>query len=338
MWLASVNIWSEIHHTRQRDPIIADELPAEHKERRTWTPTDDLVLISSWLNTSKDPVVGNDQKGRAFWTRIAAYFFASPKLAGCEKREASQRKHRWHKLNELVSKFCWAYEAATREKTSGMNENDVIKAAHEIYYNNNKKKFTIEHAWKELRTDQKCSKRRKFEDGSHTASSAPDEVTCRPPGVKAAKARGKKALAEGKNRTDFEAMWKLKEVDFDRKEKLSKMKVLESLVARGEGALEVEGSRRNQYEVKCRVVSQIIGRVVSRDESLDDAFDELFDQHFEQAFEEFKIHGDQEERKKTEKNELISKEIVKKDIIVYGMIISVKLPHILKISSDNILE
>ena len=30
------------------------------------------------------------------------------------------------------------------------------------------------------------------------------------------------------------------------------------------GALEVEGSRRNQYEVKCRVVSQIIGRVVSR--------------------------------------------------------------------------
>ena len=30
-------------------------------------------------------------------------------------------------------------------------------------------------------------------------------------------------------------MWKLKEVDFDRKEKLSKMKVLESLVARGEG-------------------------------------------------------------------------------------------------------
>ena len=139
----------------QRDPIIADELPSEHKERRTWTPTDDLVLISSWLNTSKDPVVGNDQKGGAFWTRIAAYFCASPKLAGCEKREASQCKHRWHKLNELVSKFCWADEAATREKTSGMNENDVIKSAHEIYYNNNKKKFTIEHAWKELRTDQK---------------------------------------------------------------------------------------------------------------------------------------------------------------------------------------
>ena len=77
---------------------------------------------------------------------------------------------------------------------------------------------------------------------------------------------------------------------------------------------------------------------INVDESLDDAFDELFDQHFEQAFEEFKIHGDQEERKKKEKNELISKEIVKKDIIVYGMIISMKLPHILKISSDNILE
>uniref|UniRef100_A0A0D3BBA6 Myb-like domain-containing protein n=1 Tax=Brassica oleracea var. oleracea TaxID=109376 RepID=A0A0D3BBA6_BRAOL len=26
---------------------------AERKERRTWTPTDDVVLISSWLSTSK---------------------------------------------------------------------------------------------------------------------------------------------------------------------------------------------------------------------------------------------------------------------------------------------
>jgi len=50
----------------QEDPIIADELPAERNPRRTWTPTDDIVLISSWLNTSKDPIVGNEQKSGAF--------------------------------------------------------------------------------------------------------------------------------------------------------------------------------------------------------------------------------------------------------------------------------
>ena len=35
--------------------------PAERRVRRKWIPTDDIVLISSWLNTSKDPVVGNEQ-------------------------------------------------------------------------------------------------------------------------------------------------------------------------------------------------------------------------------------------------------------------------------------
>uniref|UniRef100_A0A0D3AWT0 Uncharacterized protein n=1 Tax=Brassica oleracea var. oleracea TaxID=109376 RepID=A0A0D3AWT0_BRAOL len=48
------------------------------------------------------------------------------------------------------------------------------------------------------------------------------------------------------------------------------------------------------------------------DESLDDAFDEIFDDFFDQTFEKFTIHGDQEERRKKRKNELISKEIVKK--------------------------
>nr|VDD25611.1 unnamed protein product [Brassica oleracea] len=54
-----------------------------------------------------------------------------------------------------------------------MNENDVVKLAHKIFFNNHKKKFTLKHAWKELRNDHKwcelsasknesSSKRRKF--------------------------------------------------------------------------------------------------------------------------------------------------------------------------------
>ena len=116
--------------------------PAERRVRRKWIPTDDIVLISSWLNTSKDPVVGNEQWSGAFWKRIATYFAASPKIAGLEQREASHCKQRWHKINDLVSKFCGCYEAATREKSSGQNENDILKLAHEIFYNNHKKNST----------------------------------------------------------------------------------------------------------------------------------------------------------------------------------------------------
>ena len=60
------------------------EILSDRKERRKWTLTEDVVLISAWLNTSKDPVVGNEQKAVAFWKRIAAYFAASPKLDGLQ--------------------------------------------------------------------------------------------------------------------------------------------------------------------------------------------------------------------------------------------------------------
>uniref|UniRef100_A0A0D2ZXL7 Myb-like domain-containing protein n=1 Tax=Brassica oleracea var. oleracea TaxID=109376 RepID=A0A0D2ZXL7_BRAOL len=98
---------------------------------------------------------GNEQRSVAFWKRVAAYFEASPKVGGCEKREPSHCKQRWQKINDLVSKFAGAYEAATREKRSGQNENDVLKLAQEIFFTNHNKKFTLEHAWKELRNDQK---------------------------------------------------------------------------------------------------------------------------------------------------------------------------------------
>ncbi|XP_013601007.1 PREDICTED: glutathione S-transferase T3-like [Brassica oleracea var. oleracea] len=178
----------------------SEETFVERRERRTWTPTDDIVLISAWLNTSKDPVVGNEQRSGDFWKRIGAYFAASPKVAGCERRVPSHCKQRWQKINDLVCKFCGAYEAATREKTSGQNDNDVLKKAHEIYYNNHKKKFNLEHAFMELRNDQKwcdlsssknegSSRKRKYEDGaqsstSHateTNTSEADEASNRPP-------------------------------------------------------------------------------------------------------------------------------------------------------------
>lgn len=247
---------------------FTEESPAARRERRTWTPIDDLVLISVWLNTSKDHVVGNEQRCGTFWKRIAAYFAASPKVAGSEHREPSNCKQRWQKINDTVNKFCGAFEAASREKSSGQNETDVLKLAHEIFYNNHQKKFNLEHAWKELRNDQKwcelstsktqgSAKRRKCDDGANSSTSRATEMTngeddqgdTRPPGVKAAKGqRKKKDLAEGKKKDlaegkavyEFETMWSMKKEDLAMKEKLSKMKLLESLIAKPEPLADYE--------------------------------------------------------------------------------------------------
>ncbi|XP_013617879.1 PREDICTED: glutathione S-transferase T3-like [Brassica oleracea var. oleracea] len=87
---------------------------SDHKERRKWSPVEDVVLISAWLNTSKDPVTGNEQKAIAFWKRIAVYFASIPKLAGLPKREPSNCKQRWGKINKGVFRFVGCYEAATK--------------------------------------------------------------------------------------------------------------------------------------------------------------------------------------------------------------------------------
>ncbi|XP_006393388.2 uncharacterized protein LOC18011018 isoform X2 [Eutrema salsugineum] len=189
----------------------------ERRKRRKWTPADDALLISSWLNTSKDPVVGSEQKLGAYWRRIAAYFAASS--GGREIRQPSHCKQRWQKINDLVCKFCGSYEAATREKASGQNDNDVLKLAHEIFYKDHKKTFTLEHAWKELRNDQKwcnlstsktegSSKKRRCDVDAQSASSQAEETNTGEEdlGVKAAKDRGKRHSVEGKALAEFQSL------------------------------------------------------------------------------------------------------------------------------------
>ena len=57
--------------SQQTDPPTQPEVtPVERRERKKWTPADDEVLISAWLNTSKDAVVANDQNARTFCNHL----------------------------------------------------------------------------------------------------------------------------------------------------------------------------------------------------------------------------------------------------------------------------
>ncbi|XP_048611780.1 uncharacterized protein LOC106378601 [Brassica napus] len=84
------------------------------------------------------------------------------------------------------------------------------------------------------------SKKRKSVDVSHSASSkatevdygGDDEATTRPPGVKAAKAHSRKPLVDGKELAKFQTMWSMKKEDLALKERLSKIKLLDTLIAR----------------------------------------------------------------------------------------------------------
>ncbi|XP_056841797.1 glutathione S-transferase T3-like [Raphanus sativus] len=234
-------------------PTPVEDTPPQRGKRQKWTPADDEVLISAWLNTSKDAIVGNEQKLQTFWKRVAEYFEASPHVTnGGPKRLHKHLKQRWHKINELTQRFCGAYAAAERQNRSGQNENDVLKAAHDIYHSDHNIKFNLEHAWCVLRYDQKwlnlnpppkaagSSKRKDGVDGveGSEASVFVGDNEPRPEGVKAAKAR--RNSKQGRSVEDYKSIWEIKKEDFAEKEKLSKLAILDTLLAKKDQLTEAE--------------------------------------------------------------------------------------------------
>ncbi|XP_048605525.1 glutathione S-transferase T3-like [Brassica napus] len=213
--LSTSNVSGFVPHWVEEENVEAHTVE-DRKERRKWIPTEDGVLISAWLNTSKDPVVRNEQKAIAFWKRIEAYVGASPKLAG-------------------------AYDAATKQKLSGQNENDVMKMAHEIFYNDHKVKFTLEHA---------CVKEGSQMTKAHNHQALRQErMIKRPAGVKATNAKAKRSVSkptmeeEGR---EIQSMWKIRQKDFALKEKLNKQKLLDKLIAKTEPLTELEIALKNK--------------------------------------------------------------------------------------------
>ncbi|KAL1219437.1 Glutathione S-transferase T3 [Cardamine amara subsp. amara] len=238
--------------------------------RRRWTAPEDIALISAWLNTSKYPIVGNEQKAAAFWERIAGYYAASPAVAGKPKRGPSQCKQRWKKINESVNKFVGCYNQASSRRSSGQSEDDVLQMANELYFNDHQVKFGLQHAWLELRNDQKWSaskgnerfKRTKVDEGSayssslNTTSHVEEEASRRPPGVKASKGKAKKSgtseESEGSSLLKFERMWEIKEKDTAAREILSKQRLLYSLIAK----IELSEPKLN---LKNKLIAEMLG-------------------------------------------------------------------------------
>nr|ABW81022.1 unknown [Arabidopsis lyrata subsp. lyrata] len=241
------------------------------RKRNKWTSQEDLVLISAWLNTSKDAIVGNEQRGVAFWKRIAAYYAASPNISGEKKREPTHFKQRWAKINEQVCKFVGSFQAAAGQVSSGMNDDDLIKLAHQIFEADYDNKFNLEHAWRALRNEQKwCqeqstkstdkNKRRKVDSEASQAHNESQASQSRPAGVKAAKAKLKKPATtaplveeEGQAVERIQALWEIRQKEFALKQQehafrkeLTNSKLLDSLLSKSDPLSEIEEELKNK--------------------------------------------------------------------------------------------
>ncbi|KAJ1443179.1 putative glutathione S-transferase [Sesbania bispinosa] len=125
----------------------------EKKKRVGFTDKEDKLLIQSWLNISKDAVVGVDQKSDGFWLRITNTY--NEHRCSLEERKEGQLKCHWQKLNGMVQKFSGCYKQACSVKQSGSSETDIMAAAYEIYMKDEGKKFKLEYAWRLLKDEPK---------------------------------------------------------------------------------------------------------------------------------------------------------------------------------------
>jgi len=208
--LETINLGEEVGATSVANTSKKRFQPKEAKIR--FKPKEDELLIQSWLNISKDPIVGNNQRGDSFWKRIGeAYNNLRDKNFQERKQEAL--KGRWHKkINPSILKFVGCYKDVVALKKSGASKSDNISTAKDIYYQDVREQFTLENAWKLLRDEPKwlagcvlepSAKRTKNSaSGAYSASSNPPTPTSeynppqRPIGQKAAKRKGKEKVVE----------------------------------------------------------------------------------------------------------------------------------------------
>ena len=72
----------------------------------------DIQLCVSWENISTDPIIGNEQPGRAYWKRIADHYHANKTFES--DRNTNSLEHRWSAIQKEYHKFQRYYDEVER--------------------------------------------------------------------------------------------------------------------------------------------------------------------------------------------------------------------------------
>ncbi|XP_057443891.1 glutathione S-transferase T2-like [Lotus japonicus] len=214
------------------------------KQRLKWCENDDIILLQTWLNISKDSVTGTDQKAETFWRRIEHQYNKYRKV-GSPERQWSQLKSRFHTLSKAVSTFVGCYKKVTNPPKSGYSERDIMADACSLYNAMEKTKtFNFEHAWRVLKDEPKwkgeampiySQQSQHSTDGVHTSIDGSEhevvQIFSRPPGQKDMKAKAKATTTSNNEQkmAEAESLVKEKEERMARLERLKKNDQLKML-------------------------------------------------------------------------------------------------------------
>ncbi|VFQ77910.1 unnamed protein product [Cuscuta campestris] len=114
--------------TRWRSHKAKTTLTEAARSIQKWTPEEECILASAWVDVSEHPIVGNEQTINAMWDRIEEKFFTAMKKDG-SYRTRDQLTSKWGHINKKVRKFMGVYEECSRTRRSGTNDADVLRLA-----------------------------------------------------------------------------------------------------------------------------------------------------------------------------------------------------------------
>ncbi|XP_025825422.1 glutathione S-transferase T3-like [Panicum hallii] len=163
---------------------------------KNFSEAEDILLVSEYLNISKDAIIGRDQKDGRYWERIDKYFHVNRTFES--DRNWSSLKHRWGIIHKDVSIFQGFHENIERRNESGKTSDDKVAEANAVLHELRKKAFPFFHAWNILRQEPEWAE----DKASHEPNNA--YVDDHPNAQRPAGRKAEKEKLKEKRRSDDE--------------------------------------------------------------------------------------------------------------------------------------
>ncbi|KNE98113.1 hypothetical protein PSTG_08575 [Puccinia striiformis f. sp. tritici PST-78] len=153
----------EIHHLlvlptsprkRKADPK-PDPAPIAKKN---WLIEEDKALCTAWLETTQDPIIGNGQKSDTFWERIHKYYADLVEKVNKQKKNVKSFNQIaicsvgsveccWGHILKFVNKFIGFHSQCEDRLESGQTRDQILSEAKEIFKNQCKMRYNLDHCY-----------------------------------------------------------------------------------------------------------------------------------------------------------------------------------------------
>ena len=128
----NINLKDEIFDVTESSPLLVEDSPlndevATSKKKQVrgvnFNVEEDKLLVAAWLNTSVDPVYGNEQHKTTFYGKVAKYFMD---YKTDSTRSVASLTTRWGTINRETVKFVGSLAKIEANNESGTTAHDKV--------------------------------------------------------------------------------------------------------------------------------------------------------------------------------------------------------------------